>query len=403
MNSKQTIGVILNIHLPYDRKIIRGIAAFMRTRPTWSLYVEEDPLQKLANLHAWHGDGLIVDFDDRRVAEAVAGLKTPVVGFGGGSGWYDPKQGVPYFETDDPLIAKMAATHLLERGFEHFAFCGYPPTRVNVWSQRREEVFVQHVASAGYACDVFHGRHATAKHWEQLQRHLAEWLRKLPKPLALMACNDVRARHVLEACRTIGARVPDDIAVIGVDNDEMMCELAVPPLSSVEQGVFRMGYEAAALLDTMIKGENPQQLRYRIEPSEIITRQSTDVLAVADREVAAALRQVRREATQGLAADQVSAGVGLSRSTLDRRFKSSIGRTVAQEIQRVQFEQAKQLLSGTDLTLKQVASRVGYANVQYLNALVRKNTGRTPSEYRKATGSASSALPGSDALEADHL
>jgi LacI family transcriptional regulator len=383
MESLRQVAVIMNTHLPYDRKIIQGIAAYMRTNARWSVYVESEPTHRIPALHAWHGDGLIVDFDDRRVANAITGLRTPVVGLGGGRGWFDPRKGrIPYFETDNAAIGRMAAQHLLDQGFTNFAYCGFSPTRVNIWSKIRSDAFIKRVTEAGCNFSVFHGRCSTPRYWDKLQVELISWLRTLPRPVGIAACNDARARHVLEACRVIGARVPDDVAVVGVDNDEIICELATPPLSSIEQGAFHLGFEAARLLNRMILGGQPDRLRYLIEPSGVVSRQSTDLLAVADPEVASALRLIREQACTGLQVEKVVAAANVSRSTLDTRFKVVIGRTIAQEIQRVKLETAKRLLSRTTMPLKQVARTAGYANVQYLASIVRKNTGQTPACFR---------------------
>lgn len=379
------VAVVARLFHVYDREILRGIAAYVREHGQWSLYVEEDMPQKMPDLGSWNGDGLIVNFDDPGAARAVRGLGLPVVGFGGGRGWYNPHSGIPYFETDDEKIAQLAAEHLLERGLRNFAFCGYPPTRTNVWAANRARGFVERLAREGCTCHVYKGRYTTARRWERLQQELVSWLAPLPKPLGLMACYDSRARHVLEACRTLGLRVPDDVAVIGVDNDPITCELARPPLSSVEQGCFRVGYGAAELLDRMMAGEKPDRLRYRVAPVGVVGRQSTDLLAVADPDVAAAMRLIREKACEGMTADEIAAELNWSRSTLDNRFKATIGGTTHQQIQHARLGRAKMLLSQTELPLKVVAARSGYANEQYLTAVVRKHTGRTPGQYRRDT------------------
>ncbi len=379
------VAVILNVHLPYDRKIIQGIASFLRNGPRWALYLEDDPLHKLPALNEWQGDGLIVDFDDPRVAKAVRGLKIPVVGLGGGQGWYDACSRVPYFETDDQAIAHMAAEHLLELGLKDFAYCGLPPTRVNVWSAARARSFTERLADQGYSCNVFRSRFSSTRNWQRLQQELVDWLTMLPKPLGLMACNDARARHVLEGCQAAGISVPDDVAVIGVDNDDIMCELVVPPLTSVEQGAFHLGHDAAAMLHSLMAGKKPERVRYRVAPVGIVTRESTDMLATNDPDVATALRLIRCGQCSGLSAEMVAAHVSLSRSTMDKRFKAVVGRTVDQEIRRVRLAKAKELLSGTNRPLNQIAREVGYATVQYLTEQVRKGTGKTPAVFRRET------------------
>ena len=264
MRNRRLVAVILDTTRPYQRKIIRGVAAYARDAASWSLYVEEDRLDKLPNLRTWHGHGVILSFVERKDAEAVRDLSIPVVGVEGGYGWYDPASHIPYFATDDNAIGRMAAEHLMGQGFSRLAYCGMPRNRLNVWSEKRARAFKQRASEAGLPCSMYRGRHLSVRHWNELQRDLADWLRSLEKPVGIMAANDARARHLLEACRTIGAHVPNEVAVIGVDNDELMCELTEPPLTSIEQGARAVGYRAAKLLDRMMSGKKPladRQLR----------------------------------------------------------------------------------------------------------------------------------------------
>jgi len=263
------------------------------------------------------------------------------------------------------------------------AYCGYPCIPTNKWSSARAEAFAKRAAQAGCTCDVFTGRHHVACDWDAMQRELTDWLASLSRPVGLMACNDVRARHVLEACRLLGLRVPDDVAVVGVDNNEMMCELSAPPLTSVEQGLRRMGYEAAALLDRLMAGEKPRRRRYVYDPIDVVTRRSTDVLAVDDPEVAAAVHCIQDRACEGIGVPDVADAVGISRSTLERKYEAATGRTVYDDIRRIRIERARQLLLTTNLPLKQVAARSGFKYVTYLSAVFCRHYGCTPAKWRE--------------------
>lgn len=384
MSHSRHVALIVDAARPYDRKIISGVARYVKEHGSeWSLYVEEDPLGKLPDLHHWQGDGIVANFDDRRVAEAVRGLKVPVVGIGGGYGWYSPALHIPYFSTDNAAIARIAVDHFVERGFRHLAFYGYPRTRINRWSEERAEGFRHWAGVAGVSCDIYTGRHGTARHWVELQRGLMKWIDTLEKPTGLMAANDVRARHVLEACRAMGLRVPEDVAVIGVDNDEMMCDLTDPPLSSVEQGARRVGHQAAALLDSWMNGKKPAKLQLVIEPESVIARRSTDFWTIDDPDVAVAVRFLRERACRSIQLRDVAKHVGVSPSTLKNRFRAALGRTVHAELQRLRLDRAKQLLADTDLPLKQVAAQTGFRYIQYLTRVFRQHVGQTPGEYRK--------------------
>jgi LacI family transcriptional regulator len=383
MKPKKKIAVVLNMFQHYDRGILRGIAAYAHEHQQWSIYAEEEESLKMPDLRQWQGDGMITSFDDPNAAKMVQGVSTPVVGIGGGQGWYDDQSGIPYVGTDDESIGQLAAEHLIARGLTDFAFCGYPKERTNIWVSNRAAGFKRRLARDGFDCHHFEGRRQTSQRWDLRQEELAAWLRSLPKPIGLMGCYDSRARHVLEACRFLGLRVPDDVAVIGVDNNELTCELSEPPLSSVEQGTFGIGYQAARLLDQMMRGRKSKQIRHSIEPVGVVTRQSTNLLNVSDHEVGIALRRIRDEACFGLQADSIAAELHLSRSTLDTRFKKAIGRTVDQEIRQVRMTRAKELLARTNMPLREVAREAGYGSEQYLARMIREATQTTPARYRR--------------------
>jgi LacI family transcriptional regulator len=366
--------------------VIQGVAAYVREQANWDLYIEEEPLHRLAKRPKWDGHGAIVNFDDRETALAADGLKIPVVGFGGGHGWYDPASRIPYFTTDNAGIGELAARHLLDCGFSRLACYGDRRNRVHHWCEERIEAMRRHAQAAGVPCAILRARSPTAHNWGALQRELSAWLASLSKPVGVLACTDLRARHVLQVCRTMGLRVPDDVAVVGVDNDEMLCELTAPPLSSIEQGAFQIGYEAASLLDRMMAGKRTPQLRWVIGPERLVARQSTDVIACQDADLATAVRFIRRHACEGIGVQAVLAAAHTSRSTLDRKSLAALGRTIHAEIQRVQVDRAKQLLAGTGLMVKQIAKRCGFRYAEYLTAVFRRHTGQSPLEYRQNPG-----------------
>jgi len=377
------VAVIIDASKPYDRKVIRGIGDYARQKGNWSLYVEEDPLQKLPDLRTWRGEGIIANLDDRHVATAVAALEIPVVGVGGGFGWYDSQQPIPYFVTDSEAIARLAATHLMDRGFTRLAYCGMPATKINGWSRIRAAAFQACAREAGISCYTFTGRYGTARRWQQLQEELAQWIAWLPKPIGLMACDDARARHVLEACRSLGVLVPEQMAVIGVDNDETICELTDPQLSSVDQGAHRLGCQAAATLDKMMSGRRVARGCRRTPPERVACRLSTDVLAIDNADVAQTVRFIRQHACEGIGVGDLVAAVGLSRSTLERQFRAVMRRTLREEIERVRLERVKELLRRNELSLKQIAASTGFRHLTYFNRIFRLRVGRTPAAYRR--------------------
>ena len=377
------VALIMKSSQRYDRRIVRGVAARVHETGSWSLYVEEDPQLRIPELKSWRFDGIIADFDDRKTAETVGELSIPVVGIGGGFGWYDDDAGIPYVTTDNEAIGRLGAEHLLDRGFTRFAFCGFPPNRINGWSAMRGRAFRRRVESAGFSCSTFTGRKRTARQWGQLQGELSAWLASLEKPVGLMTCNDIRARHVLEACRNLGVRVPDDMAVVGVDNDEVMCELTKPPLTSIEQGSRQIGYEAALLLERLMAGEAVAGGRTLLGPEGIVVRQSSDILAIEDDDGRQGGRFHPAARCDPIQVSDVLKLLDVSRSTLDKKFRATLGRTVHAQMQRVKIDEAKRLLATTDMAIRHIAPRCGFGYLQYFTTVFRQHAGRTPGQYRR--------------------
>ncbi len=379
------IALVYDARMAYDLKVMTGVAAYLQERSVFNVYIEENSLkdQRLPDLRSWGGDGIIADFDHPGVAKAVAQSKLPVVGFGSGYGWYVQGSSIPYFFSNNKGIGTMAADHLLARGFRHFAYCGYSPTPINGWSVEREKEFARRVSEKGYACEVYRDYYKSTHHWASVQRSLGKWLRSLPKPLGVMAANDNRARHILEACRSFNLKVPQEIAVIGVDNDELLCRLSSPSLTSIEQGARRLGYEAAALLDRLMHGKKPRQRSFLVDPIGIVIRQSTDVLAIEEPKVAKAMAFIQEHAFEGIKVPDVVEAVAVSRSGLETRFAKTLGYTVRTAIRQVQLERARRLISDSSLPLKQVASDTGFRSVQHMTTLFGKAFGRSPAKYRK--------------------
>jgi LacI family transcriptional regulator len=219
--------------------------------------------------------------------------------------------------------------------------------------------------------------------WEHRQDALAEWLTGLPKPCGILVASDQLGPHLLEACRRAGVAVPDEVAVVGVDNDETMCDVCNPPLSSVDADHQLVGYRAAELLDTLMQGGKAPSLLTYLEPRGVVVRKSSDVLATGDRLVAAALCLIRERACTGLSAQDVVAAIPVSRSVLQRRFRQETGRSIQEEIIRTRMNRARQLLAETELPLVEVAERAGFNHQEYLGATFKAQLGKTPLEYRR--------------------
>jgi LacI family transcriptional regulator len=380
------VALIYDAKLPYDLKVISGIARYVQEGAELNIYIEEDALksQRLPDLRSWHGDGILADFDDPGVAAAVSRARLPAVGFGGGYGWYSRQSAIPYFFSNQIAVSNLAADHLIERGFQHFAYCGLPRTRANLWGEERCQAFAKRLNARGFSCHIYPVVHRTTRQWTSVLASLGAWLKTLPKPVGLMAANDKRARHVLEACHTYGLRVPEEVAVIGVDNDEVLCELSSPQLSSVEQDAKRIGYEAIAMLERLMGGERARQRHFFIDPLGVVTRGSTDILAIEDRLVARTITFIRSAASQGIRVRDVANSIAISSSGLATRFKAATGQTIGAAIRRAQLQRAQRMVAETNLAMKEIAAITGFKSVQHMTTSFGKVFGRTPGKYRKA-------------------
>ena len=299
--------------------------------------------------------------------------------------------GIPSLTPDNAALGQLAVEHFLERGFRRFAYCGFPGIP---FSDRQEACFQAALAAHGFHADCFRCRKAgrnviLAKVEAYAMRRagdLADWLRGLPKPLALLACSDVRGQQVVTVCEQAGIAVPDEAAVLGIDNDDVQCDLCNPSLSSIDPNVERVAFETAALLDRMMRGGAPPPTRLSVPPRGVVTRGSTDVLAIADREVAEAIRFVREHACQPhIEIEDILARLNFSRSTLNRWFHKWVGRSPRDEITRLRLRRAQDLLAATTLPLDEIARRCGFEHMESMCRMVKRTTGQTPGEFRKAT------------------
>ena len=380
MKSRPQVALLIETSNAYARGLLEGVTAYLREHGPWSVYISEHGRGDSVPhwLKGWAGDGILARIENKRIARVVAERRLPTVDLSAAR----LAPGIPWVETDDEAIARLALDHLLERGFRHMAFYGLTDYHWSLW---RCENFVRLAKDAGCDCSVHmvKQRGDRAADWAAEQRDLARWVRQLPKPVGVLACFDIRGRQLLDACRTVGVRVPDDVAVLGVDNDTVLCELSDPALSSIAPDTLRTGYLAAQLLDEMMAKRPVAAVPYLIKPVGVVARRSTDALAIADEEVSRAVRFIRENACEGITVEHVLQAVPLSRRVLESRFRRLLGRTPHREILRCRIERAKELLRGTDLPLKTIAARVGIPHLEYLSVTFKRTTGQTPGEYRR--------------------
>jgi LacI family transcriptional regulator len=347
------------------RSLLRGIAHYVRHRGPWSFYWEPGGLEKVwPKLKTLELDGIILRDVDKLKEVLGFGLPAVVIGHG-----RDEVACLLNVVTDSERIGHMAAEHLLACGFKKFAYCG---CRTSIeenapWSELRRQFFTERIRRAGWSCENFPIPPASSRlSWLRERGLMARWLHSLPKPLGLMAANDDRARQVVEACKVAGISVPSEVGIIGVDNDEVVCGLSDPPLSSVAVNFDRAGYEAASALDCLMKGTQPVPARIVVYPTHIVVRRSTDVVAVEDNSVAKALRYIRGVSRQeDLTVAVVAQNSGVSRRLLEKRFRRELGCSVLDEIRRIHTDKMAQLLVETHLPVREIAETLGFGDVQH--------------------------------------
>lgn len=388
----RSVALLVESSRAYGRSVLLGISKFVRQHRNWFVQNEEwrwtdgPP----AWLKHWAGDGIIARIETREVASAIKSLRIPAVDVRGSV----KDTGLPIIDTDDEQVAVLAIEHLVDRGFRQFAFCGFVGAN---YSDKRCHWFQKHLAQAGFTCIVYQPpenlRNVQTIEYEKrglfFEKHVAEWLVKLPKPVGLMACNDIRGRQVTKLCRLGGLMVPEQVAVVGVDNDEVLCELSDPPLTSVVPNAVGIGYEAALLLDRLMAGKTPGPAPILVPPLGVITRGSSDVLALEDQRLAKGLRFLRENAFHGVGIGEVAKAAGLSRRVLERRFVNQLGRSPKAEVIRLRIQRTKELLLETTWPLSEIAERTGFKHAEYLHAVFTQQTGMTPGAYRKHPETAS--------------
>lgn len=370
-SGRRRVALILQASDTYARNLMQGVFAYAREHAPWTFSLGKEGHSELARkwLASWEGDGIITRITSPRMAEMISASGLPTVDLG--LGRHLPA--MPSVGPDNQVIARLAADHFTRRGFRNFAYCSSDRC---LWSAPQGDFFLRAVADFGFPCHLFKLQHAVRP------SGLDDWLRALPKPVAVLACNDACGQVVLEACRHAGIMVPDQVAVLGVDNDELVCETATPPMSSIIPNAPRAGYEAARLLDRMMRGDKLSSLEARIEPLGVSLRRSTDIIGVDDPQVAAALQFIRQHACEPITPADVARATTLSRRSLERRFQRFLSRTLREEVLAARLNHVKQLLTGTRLSLEQIAETVGYEHSEYLSVVFKREVGLSPRQYR---------------------
>ena len=374
------VALIVETSLISGREILRGIAKYAKENGPWSIYYEPRSLEAAVPkwLKRWKGDGLIARIQNERIAEAVLNTGLPAVDVLG----VVENTSIPLVHVDNQKLGAEAAKHLIERGFREFGWCGL---RDMNWSQARKKAFINVLKQNGFSCRSyeFPSRSRSDTSWEKQQERLSAWITKLPKPAGILACYDPVGQRVLEASRRAEIEVPDEVAVLGIDNDMAICDVCDPPLSSIDACHAGVGYQAAELLDSLLGGEKKPVKPIYIEPLGVYVRQSTDSIAIDDTEVASALGYIRKNAFDGISVQDVVDHVMVSRSSLKERFRRVLNRSIHEEIVETQIKRAKQLLVNTEFTIRQIATKCGFKHQEYFGAVFRAKVGKTPGHFRR--------------------
>lgn len=375
------VAMIVETSRAYGRGILRGVKRYVTSHERWSIFVERRALESPSPrwLESWEGDGILGRFATPQMVRQVRALGVPAV---------DTRLQLrdmpfPTVRTDDRMVGQLAAEHFLEQGFRDFG-CLVMSRKYFPFHGDRCEGFQQRIEQAGFHCHVLEPdwKNEMSADWESQQRLLTEWVLSLPRPVGVLTGTDQLGFWLLDACLRAEVLVPEQVAVVGVEDDEPLCSLSTPPLSSVRVNAEAVGYEAALLLDRMMHGGRWRKTPLVVPPIGVTVRQSSDVVAVADAVTASALAFIRTHACEGICVDDVLNEVLVSRSSLERRMREYLGRSPNAEINRVRLDSARRLLVETDLSLEQISDRCGFNHVQYFSKLFRAHFEETPGSYR---------------------
>lgn len=384
MGRTYRVALLIDTATSWGVGLIKGISRFARQQGNWLLHVEPRGRYERFRLpQGWQGDGVIARVNRAELADEIEASKLPAVNVS----WYSfegPK--IVRCSASEGESGQMAADYFLSSGFRNFAYCG--PLRRPRYTDLFAEAYSQRLANAGHQPIVYPapGGEQRTIAWDKQLASLAEWLKSLPPATALLCWSAARGRQCTEACQYAGIRVPDDIAVLGGDHDELMATMSSPPLSTIEQPAEGIGYAAAKLLEQLMEGKNPDAESAMLSPTRVMIRQSTDVLAVDDEIVRKALRLMRAQISEGVNVAQIVSQLMIARRALEQRFMQHLGRTPGEEIRRTRIERAKQLLVETDLTMAEIAAASGFGEQDVFSRTFRRRQGMTPTEFRSMHG-----------------
>jgi LacI family transcriptional regulator len=388
----KNIALCMELSDFFEHGIAKGVVRYAKSRPDWRLFGYGWMFRPLADVGAWKGDGIIARIESTEDADRIASLGVPVVDVAGAYS----RSGFRTVANDDFLTGYKAALHLRSCGFERFAFLG---VRGTIWSDERKAGFLKGIGATAQV-PAFERSLAW---WEDSDGVAAEggptgpigsdivrledFLQALPKPAAIFACNDTAGLRATELARKACIAVPDSLAILGVDDEDILCELASPSLSSIRLDCETIGNRAAQALDAILDGGgSPAFSRIAIPPKDVVERESTRVYVCPDPLVAAAATLIRARAHEGIGVPDLLAVLPCSRRALENRFRASLGRSLHEEILRVRLARARRLLLETNLTVERIAGDCGFGSLQRFTAAFGAAEGTSPGAWRHMRG-----------------
>ncbi len=378
------IALLIETSRGYGRSMVRGIVNYARHYGPWQFYLTPgDFEQALPQMEHWGGTGIIARIETQEVADAIVASGLPAIGLDISRSiaeGFPPNARISEVASDSHGAAVTAAEHLLERGLRSFAYVGDVSRE---WSTVREGGFRKRLAKEGFIPYVYEpSPFKKDQCWEREQPRLSSWLASLPKPIGIMTCNDDRGRQVLDACSSAGIIVPSEVAVVGVDNDDLLCEVSSPPLSSVALNAEAAGYRAAALLDKMMQNRVRKPTRLVVEPLYVVQRRSTDPSIVDDPHVSAALQYIHGHAAEPINVEDILSHLNVSRRMFELKFRKTVGRSPHQELRRARLLRSQRLLLETDLSISEISKATGFCDAAHLTNAFQKDLKTTPAQYR---------------------
>ncbi|QDU57210.1 AraC family transcriptional regulator [Aeoliella mucimassa] len=371
------VAVLVDIDDMWGRRIVQAVSEYSHAKNWQLLIAPRDTQGRLRIPPQWQPDGAIVSMRDKSMVAHVKSAEVPTINV---SGMYLDEGWAGHVATDDEVRATMAVDHLRSRRIQHFA--SYAPA-IGRYNIEREQAFVSEVRKAGFQCSCYTNtkwyRQST---WLDDRQNVGEWIDSLPKPVGVFAADPYPARQLVEICAWRGYEIPEEVAILSGDEDDLLCESASPPITSIELASHRIGHEASRMLDQRLADRDVQQPVQRVKPLRVCMRRSTESRHISDPAVASCVRVIWESPPDRVEVRDLVKVARVSRRTLEQKFRDKLGRTPAEEIRRMRLEKARQLIVSTSLSIATIAETCGLSSGPYLSRIFRKYYGITPSELR---------------------